>query len=109
MSALFHGSRPTSPGRTYAAHRTNSATRGSGSASRWLTRAGLGEFNADVDGRGMMQQAPAMPSAWLPLATKKAAEAAFLRAPGRYFFAAPPRWANLLRNFSTRPPSESTL
>ena len=28
-------------------------------------------------------------------------------APGPYFL--PLRWANLLRNFSTRPPSESTL
>src|SRR5690349_6878302 len=55
MSALFHGSRPTRPGSTYAAQRTSSATRGSGSASRWLTRAGFGELNAIASGRGMMQ------------------------------------------------------
>ena len=44
--------------------------------------------------------APALPA-------KKAAEAAFSGVAPPYFFA--PRWANLLRNFSTRPPSESTL
>ncbi len=59
----------------------------------------------------MMQQAPTGSIDPIAAATKKAADAAALFAsdPSGYFFAAPPRWANLLRNFSTRPPSESTL
>src|SRR5664279_946586 len=57
MSALFHGSRPNRPGSTYAAQKRSRASRGSGSASRWLTRAGFGEFTReDGEARRMMQQ-----------------------------------------------------
>ena len=72
--------------------------RGRGAASRWLTRAGLGEFKGGW-GKGprMMQQRKRQPK--LPFLRGETCPA--------YFFAL--RWANLLRNFSTRPPSESTL
>src|SRR4051794_10671353 len=79
MSALFHGSRPTRPGSTYAAQSTSNATRGSGAASRWLTRAGLGEFNAGSKRRRrMMQQALPGSHGLCARATKRAAEAALL-------------------------------
>src|SRR5947207_6006858 len=77
MSALFHGSRPNSPGRTYAALRMKSARRGSGSASRRLTRAGFGEFTRRASATRMMQQPP-LAFVARALLTKKAAEAAFL-------------------------------
>ena len=85
-----------------------SAIRGSGAASFWLTSAGLGEFTQRVaDGNRESCSTRGREKGSRSCLFGEGEQAASAFAPTAYFFAV--RWANLLRNFSTRPPSESTL
>ena len=92
--------------------------RGSRCAAREVTRAGLGEINrwlacsADHAARpvpdGVKNRKAA---AWPPMKKGSTGLPPFSNEPrgARPSHFLPPRCANLLRNFSTRPPSASTL
>ena len=85
-----------------------SARRGSGCGFALADEGGVGRVHAAVDSATANDAASVARLLLARRAQKRQPKLPFVGVASRaYFFA--PRWANLLRNFSTRPPSESTL